>query len=138
MTAAWFPRRLRVSTLFLMVGLVLMYAWADNVGLTSSVARVGRHALIGAGLALLIELRGPKPIWGMRRELLAPATILLFGGMLLAAALVVISSRTNGCSCSGSVSGLLETELWITLVFVVALADPAARVPLLAAVVGGC
>lgn len=130
------PGALRASTGMLVLGLVAMAGWEDPLLGASSVTRTGRVVLALAALALVFERRRLRPSWRLRPPTGIPLAVLISGVTLVA--LVLISSETNGCQCSGGAYGLTEVAIWTVLAFAVVSLAPRAALPLLAGAVLGC
>jgi O-antigen ligase len=131
-------RRLPITTAALVFGSLAMVAWEKSVPGASSHARVGWLVLAAAAIALTVEMRGPTAFWALRQQLFSGPALLLLAGAALTLAVVLVSSHTNGCQCSGGAQGLIELLIWTLLVSIVVAVAPESGMPLVGAIGLGC
>lgn len=115
-----------------------MVVW-ESAPLTSAPAlTIGRALLALAAVALAVDIRTPSRLWSLVRSALRGPGLMLAIGGLLSVTLVLLSTHTNGCQCTGGSYGLDEMSIWATLAVLVVIARPEAAVTLFGAVGLGC
>jgi O-antigen ligase len=114
-----------------------MPAWNHALTARFPILTVGRLLLIVAVLTLIAESRRPRDCVAVGRAIMSGPPALLLGAGALCLLVVLVSSHTNGCQCSGGLYGLVEMAAWALLVLVVVILRPETSVPILGAVVGG-
>ena len=115
-----------------------MVIW-ESAPLTSAPAlTIGRAFLAVAAVALAVYIRTPGRLWALLRTALRGPGLMLAIGGLLSIALVLFSTHTNGCQCTGGSYGLDEMSAWAALAVLAVIAEPKSAVTLLGAVGLGC
>lgn len=129
--------QMRFTTAVLAAAGVAMVVWSHPVVARVPVVTVGRVLLVLGFAALLYDLRHPRRWVALARQVLRGPSLLLIVAGVFTLILVVISSHTTGCQCSGGLYGFAEMELWGLLALLAVAAAPGTTLVLIGGAVAG-
>lgn len=128
---------MRFTTAVLAAAGVAMVVWSHPVVARVPVVTVGRVLLVLGFGALLYDLRHPWRWVELARQVLRGPSLLLIVAGVFTLLVVVISSHTTGCQCSGGLYGFAEMELWGLLALLAVAAAPGTVLVLIGGAVAG-